>query len=420
MSVVSGETFEDRWWAMRVKRAVVLVIDRLGAGWIGPYGNTWLETPNFNRLAAESLLFETAIADSAELAKHARSLWTGQHAAAHGDAARPSLAALARRSGGTATLLTDEPGLAEHSLAGDFSAQHVLSASVATRCAESLEHTELFAFFAAARALVEQQTEPGLIWLHARGMGAPWDGPVELRQQFADEEDPEPPLLVQPPREVLESGFDPDLLLGYSQAYAGQVALADLCLGLLLEALEEQVGGGETMLVVTSPRGFPLGEHRRVGDVPPALYGELLQVPLLVRVPGMEAARLQRVVQPNFLAEFVAERCGWIAGDDVMWGDELIPALAARGGLAVAMGEGQRAIRTPAWFLRELTTAEGTPQYELFAKSDDRWEANEVSALCRDAVELLAAELDRFAAAPAARQIAETAPLAELLCDAWR
>ena len=405
---------------MRVKRAVVLVVDRLGAGWIGPYGNTWLETPNFNRLAAESLLFETAIADSPELAKHVRSLWTGQHAAAHGDSALPSLAALARRAGGTATLLTDESAVAEHSLADDFSARHVLPAPMARDSAESIEQTGLFAFFAAARALIEQQPEPGLIWLHARGMAGPWDGPLELRQQFADEEDPEPPPLVQPPSQVLEPSCDPDLLLGYSQAYAGQVSLADMCLGLLLAGLEEQSASGETMLVVTSPRGYPLGEHGLVGEVEAALYGELLHVPLLMRVPGMEAARLQRVVQPNCLAEFIAERCGWNSSGEAILTDLLLAELGPQGGMAVAVGERQRAIRTPAWFLRELSDADGTPQYELFAKADDRWEANEISSLCGEAVELLAAELTRFAAAPGSRQFANTAQLAELLCNPWR
>ena len=31
---------------------------------------------------------------------------------------------------------------------------------------------------------------------------------------------------------------------------------------------------------VTSPRGFPLGEHRRIGECDQALYGELLHVPV--------------------------------------------------------------------------------------------------------------------------------------------
>ena len=41
-----------------IRNAVVLVIDRLGADLLGAYGSTLFETPNFNRLAAQSLLFD--------------------------------------------------------------------------------------------------------------------------------------------------------------------------------------------------------------------------------------------------------------------------------------------------------------------------------------------------------------------------
>ena len=64
---------------MRKRSAVVVVVDRLGAGFLGPYGNTWLETPHFNRLASESLVVETALADSADLADAYRALWRGLH-----------------------------------------------------------------------------------------------------------------------------------------------------------------------------------------------------------------------------------------------------------------------------------------------------------------------------------------------------
>ena len=86
---------------------------------------------------------------------------------------------------------------------------------------------------------------------------------------------------------------------------------------------------------------------------------------------------------------------------------------------AYAIGLSQRAIRTPAWFLRE-STQDGETTHELFAKPDDRWEANEISSLCSGVVEMLAAELDRFAAAATSGQLAESPPLAEVLCDTWR
>jgi len=91
----------------------------------------------------------------------------------------------------------------------------------------------------------------------------------------------------------------------------------------------------------------------------------------------------------------------------------------ARPDVACSLGRQQRAIRTPAWFLRE-SQADESAQNELFAKPDDRWEANEVSSRCGDVVELLAAELNRFEAAAGKGSLSESPPLAELLCDVWR
>ena len=64
------------------RSAVVVVVDRLGAGFLGPYGNTWLETPFWNEMADQSVLFEQAITDSPDLARIYRSYWQGVHAAA--------------------------------------------------------------------------------------------------------------------------------------------------------------------------------------------------------------------------------------------------------------------------------------------------------------------------------------------------
>jgi len=404
---------------MPVTRAVVLIIDRLGAGFVGPYGNTWLETPNFNRLAAESLLFETALTDSPDLPSYYQSVWTGRHALHHlGDlAAVPHV--LLSEPIGHRVLLTDEARVAEHPLAAAFAERHLLPAAPATMSAESIEQTGLFEFFDAARLLVEQSTQPGVVWLHARGMSGPWDAPLELRYQFADEEDPEPPTFVDPPSAVLKGIHDPDLLLGYGQSYAGQVALADMCLGMLLEALAEHPLAHETMLIVSSPRGYPLGEHGRVGDAEPALFSELLQVPLLVRIPEQQPARVRRIIQPAELPGLIQRVFRNRLGDGPV--DENTDELLAvtPGGVAYASGPGQRAIRTPAWFLRE-SQVEGASRSELFAKPDDRWDANEISSLCGEAVELLAAVLARFAAASGDGELARPPQLPELLCDIWR
>jgi arylsulfatase A-like enzyme len=409
---------------MPAASAVVVVIDRLGAGWLGPYGNTWIDTPQCNRLAADSLVCETVLADSPDLGLAYRSFWTGRHALEPEAEDAASLAALATSAHIPSILLTEDSALANFQATAAFTERRIMPAVEASACAETLEATALYRLFNVAVAMLGKAKGPMLLWIHARGMEGPWDAPLELRNQFADEDDPQPPDLVAPPDQLLEEDFDPDELLGLTQAYAGQVALVDLCLGMLLDAVEESPLRNQTLLALSAPRGYPLGEHRRVGQCDNALYGELLQVPLFMHLPFGEEAigRTQQLVQPPSLFATIAEGLGLPVSEP----QRELSLFRVAGGqtirrhdVACSAGVEQRAIRTPAWFLRESRTADA-PRYELFAKPDDRWEANEVSSRCQGAVELLAPQLDDFESAARAGRLAALSPLADVLCDVWR
>ena len=428
---------------MKQPSAIVLVVDRLGAGFLGPYGNTWLETPQWNRLATQSLLCETVISDSPDLEAVYRSYWTGRHAwqktaADGGDIeSRPALATKCNAAGRTTLLITDDHGVANHPLAAGFHSVVILPAEEG-KLAEDIEETALFRSMTGALAAIDEAMTsddgkgPAVVWIHLRGLGGPWDGPLELRQQFADEEDPAPPEIVEPPEQVLPKGFDPDELLGLVHAYAGQVSLLDMCLGLFLDAVDHLPRASETLLAVTSPRGYPLGEHRRVGPCDKALFAELLQVPLLVRFPAREGAleRTQRLVQPADVHATLVDWLGLEAGKEIV-GNSLWKLVqgepqAAREA-AIAVSQTERAVRTPAWFLRESVLREsllresqqaGDKRRELFAKPDDRWEANEIASRAEEIVEALSVALDRFQ--EIAGNSAEIPTLDEALLDARR
>ena len=107
------------------KNVVCLVIDRLNCGFIGAYGNTWIPTPEMDRLAADSLLFDRAMIDSPRLDDLYRSYWRGWHALA-GPAIRAAAAEgldLPRQlntAGYTTALVSDEPELSGQILAEGF------------------------------------------------------------------------------------------------------------------------------------------------------------------------------------------------------------------------------------------------------------------------------------------------------------
>src|SRR5687768_11610245 len=132
------------------RSALVFVVDRLGAGMLGPYGNTWLDTPHFNRLAAESLLCETVLADSPDLDAALRGWWTGRHTLEPPADAAASLVARANQQGVRTLLVTDDDFVAEYPLAAAFQERLLVESPVAARSADEIERSAPFRLVAAA------------------------------------------------------------------------------------------------------------------------------------------------------------------------------------------------------------------------------------------------------------------------------
>lgn len=401
-----------------MKNAIVLVVDRLGAGYLGPYGNTWIDTPNFNRLAAESLLFEFVLADSPHLPLLYRSYWKGLHAMSDDTAVDSLPESLVATEIHTA-LVTDDQAVAELKWTDAFNERITLSPSPAMQTAEEVGMTQMAHLFASVVEWLADAPEPYFLWVHSRGMAGPWDAPVDLRNQFADEEDPTPPDTVAPPVMRLETDFDPDELLGLQHAYAGQVRLLDMCIGVLLDAVETMPVRENTLLAVTSPRGYPLGEHGRVGQCDEALYGELLNVPCFFRLPdgAGAAARSHHLVQPPDVFSTLLDWFGLPAGDESVWGDSLIPAFGdvrpSQRDRACSVSEGHSVIRTPAWLLQRHPDSER----ELFAKPGDRWEANEVADRCGETADELESSLEEFQEAARSGDPRQLTPLSDVLVE---
>ena len=77
------------------------------------------------------------------------------------------------------------------------------------------------------------------------------------------------------------------------------------------------------------------------------------------------------------------------------------------------MTSAAQALRTPAWLL--VRRHDG--RRELYAKPDDRWEANEVANRCPEAVEQLDAALDEFQRVTQSSHPAQLSPLSTLLLE---
>jgi arylsulfatase A-like enzyme len=58
---------------------VVVVCNSLHLGFLGPYGNGWIETPNLDRLAAEGVVFDHHFPENLTTLPTRRSWWTGRY-----------------------------------------------------------------------------------------------------------------------------------------------------------------------------------------------------------------------------------------------------------------------------------------------------------------------------------------------------
>jgi hypothetical protein len=62
---------------MPTKKILILSIDGLGIRELGAYGNTWIETPSFDRLASRALVFEHVLANSTQVELSLGAMLTG-------------------------------------------------------------------------------------------------------------------------------------------------------------------------------------------------------------------------------------------------------------------------------------------------------------------------------------------------------
>lgn len=396
--------------------AICLVIDRLHAGYLGPYGNRWVQTPELDRLAAESVVFDHATIDAPELASLYRSWWHGRHACEPLAALDPrhSLPGRLQTQGIRTALVTDDPEVLDALPPGmrDLIELLVVDAPRPLGPADDARRAHLHHCFDTALTWLETAASPFLLWLHIGSLGQVWDAPRELREHYRAEEDPEFAQSIEVPRLVLPANYDPDELQSIAQAYAAQITLLDEHVGHFVDCIRDSSLAADTLVSLVGARGLPLGEHHRVGCFDEALHNELIHVPWLLRFPdGLgRLTRSAELVQP---ADGYATLSEWWQLEPVTpkprVARSLLPVIRDEASnvrdRAVCMNaHGERGIRTARWYLRQFaappvdSTAAETHSAtgQLFAKPDDRYEVNEVADRCPEIVSGLVQALDGF------------------------
>jgi hypothetical protein len=333
---------------------IVLAIDGLRASALGAYGQTAYETPALDAFAAEARVYEWVYARTPDPADFYTTM-------------APWMTAT------DAVLVTEDPATTA-AIQSKFSRVVELEPSHPSEPAATVDATSTAAAVGAmAEAVVEANAAGArLVWLHMRGFYGPWDAPAELMETLLDEDDPEVAAAVAPP-DFLTT--DEDQRFAASCRYAAQVMTLDACLGGWLDIVEGLLEGEDYRLVLLGLRGFPLGEHGRVGGADRRLFSEAQHTPLLIREPGA-GARFDRSATASTLDAAVVA---------------LLSGTQPASGPVFLSSPDSEVVLTEGWLLR--APIDGAEPPELYVKPDDRWEQNDVASLEEDVVADLLAML---------------------------
>ncbi len=295
---------------MPPSNVLVVVVDGLRASALGGYGNTTFPTPALDRFAAESLLLDACYAPTADLAGIYRGLWRSLHPARPASSgSREGLPSAFAVRGYHTTLISDDRQL--ELLAGtDGFHERVLLANSSDggtplSRSDDVPQTELAHVFAAASELISSPRNldggaadhlpgPKLVWVHTRGMYGSWNAPLEFQQSLLDDDSAPPIETTSPPDFTIAAGDDPDTAFRFACGYAAQVLALDVCWQGLLDTIDEPARDNPWLVMLIGARGFPLGEHRRIGGIDSRMYAEQVHVPWLIRFPDGRG-RLARV-----------------------------------------------------------------------------------------------------------------------------
>jgi arylsulfatase A-like enzyme len=176
------------------------------------------------------------------------------------------------------------------------------------------------------------------LWIDSFDPHEPWDPPsVYLNQPCPYDPDYKGKNIFLPLMGPVDGIYTEEQLHHIRMLYAELVTLCDEYLGILMEAIRRLGLEEDTMLMLVSDHGEPLGNgehgHGLMRKVRPWPYEELAHTPLLLRGPGIKAGqRIPSFVQSCDVAPTV---CDWL-------GIGVHPAMQGKSLLPLARGEAKK------------------------------------------------------------------------------
>ncbi len=434
---------------------VIIVSDTFRWDYLGAYGNDWIQTPNLDRLASESAVFEDAYAEGLPTLPARRVIKTGRHVFPF--TYRPQASDQVQLEGWH-PLFDEDVTLAEHLGQYDYfscfvtDVYHMMKPGKnyhrgydnwfwvrgqegdpyklrdAAQVADLLDQARYGSGPLGGRPWViqhlmnrrEWQSDADTSVAKVMRQAACWleeyscDNPFFMYVDCFDPHEPwDPPLEYAHRYDSEYSGLDGCIPPGTVDtmterqvrnvltAYAAEVTLVDTWIGRLLATIEAKGVLDDTLIIFTSDHGCMLGEQGEIHKGADRLRNQCTRLPLFIRHPSGEAAgrRVTGFVQhqdimPTALALTgldVPERC---------LGRNIWPQTAGEGDAPdyVVSAFGNHAcIRTARWnYVQPWKRGRGQARgrYELYDLESDPKELTNVLQDHRDVARELAARLE--------------------------
>ena len=313
---------------------VFLVADSLRKDHLGCCGNSWIETPNIDRLAADSVLFEETYPESLPTLPVRNALLSGRYCGPElgwgpmreGDVRLPETLAAA---GFTTAFITDvyhmmKPGMNFHRgfhcwrwIRGqeqdpyrtapnprppvplEYCQKHdprlvQFCKNVAGFEAEK-DYFTARVYETAMQWLEDNYRQgPFFLWIDSFDPHEPWFPPYHYSDLYDPDYRKERTQEIEPIGVIYgdwRKHLAPRQLRRMRAHYAGEVTFLDRCIGRLIGLLRDLRIYDETLIVFISDHGHMLGEHDLIGkNWDTNGYREVMQLVLMIRFPGSEHA----------------------------------------------------------------------------------------------------------------------------------
>ncbi|NSW56767.1 MAG: sulfatase [Armatimonadetes bacterium] len=340
---------------------IVIVCDSLRRDHLGCYGNDWIRTPNIDRFATESLVFDQAFSEGLPTLPARTAMWTGRYTLPfrgwrtfdHDDIL---LAEWLWDKGFTTSLITDvyhmhkpgmncgrgfdsvefirgqeyDPWIVDPSI--DISAgmeRHFKPSELTERTAWFREQFMQYlrnisvrkgeedyfiprVFNAAIRWLERMQGRDNLLlWIDSFDPHEPWDPPEEYYARYADPAY-EGQRIIDPVPSPVDGYLTPAELADIKALYAGEVDFLDKWVGIFLDAAQALGYFDNSLILFTTDHGEPFGEHGIIRKGRPWNYEELVHIPFILRMPDGTGSgtRSQALVQSCDIAPTIYDFLG--------------------------------------------------------------------------------------------------------------